>query len=501
MTRTRKRGGKWFPSWGTRTGPPSEPKQSTSWFPLWGTRTGPSSVPQTYSDSGLLLPETDDTAELRDTKDIMIFVTRHANSCNNIVGTNKTPWATQNQSIYQKKSDPSLSVSGVLTVLALDPPHIQLFKGEDVHVSVLVRTWMTALLLYGKQVSETPLNLKISPFLKEQKTDPGNMPTDVQLQVKKFVTFRCFLKSLLPTLEPPMSTAVENCLSTRVIITRVDTRAVIYDSLRSVQCPQKKVDPTYVSDILKNQSFFKSVRTKIMGGVLPYVIPDVIQGVAPCRSQEGPVKSEPLNDYAMVQAANLEQINAPYHPCMQTYDPHGIVHFYQWLSPILQPGSKVFVVAHSNIMQESLRKSFKMSPHLARELDNPGAVFNQNAWTLYVRCNDGTLVADSYSTGIPKTVIESVNFQHEYICKDDEFATTHIKKRAGKFLSSLVSMRTGSPRVPPPPAQTHEDAWNMHTGQSTPLLHQPRRPKILGVFGGRKFRSKKRKHNRTFKKK
>jgi hypothetical protein len=120
-----------------------------------------------------------------------IFITRHANSCNNIVPQSK---------FYEKVADPSISSFGEWTLNARLPAQLQKLKrqrrNEDVvFVTCCVRTWMTAILIYGTGSNadtysdKKTLNLVVAPYLKEAGSDPGNMPESIDKQVAKIATW------------------------------------------------------------------------------------------------------------------------------------------------------------------------------------------------------------------------------------------------------------------------------------------------------------------------
>ena len=115
---------------------------------------------------------------------ICIFVTRHANSCNNIQ-------AEGNLAKLKKKFDPSLSDYGFYSLTSGKFPNVQLdsLKGqrpetEPVYVSCCIRTWMTAILIYGNYSSKQ-LHLLVSPYIKEKGNDPGNIPDSIPEQLNK----------------------------------------------------------------------------------------------------------------------------------------------------------------------------------------------------------------------------------------------------------------------------------------------------------------------------
>jgi hypothetical protein len=87
--------------------------------------------------------------------------TRHMMSCNNI-GMGK---------IAGKDLEPSVSLYGIVKTLKLSQENAREFDSNTVFVSNLLRTWITAFLLYGSNKPE--LNLYISPYLKEETTTVG----------------------------------------------------------------------------------------------------------------------------------------------------------------------------------------------------------------------------------------------------------------------------------------------------------------------------------------
>jgi phosphohistidine phosphatase SixA len=78
-------------------------------------------------------------------------ITRHAHSCNN--------------NPFKKDMDPSLTLSGVLGAERVRQESPQRFQAETVYVSCLIRTWQTAVLLYGH--GRNDLTLIVSPHITE----------------------------------------------------------------------------------------------------------------------------------------------------------------------------------------------------------------------------------------------------------------------------------------------------------------------------------------------
>ena len=125
--------------------------------------------------------------------------TRHATSCNNI---------DMGKGLIKKDSEPALSVYGITEAIKLAkrekekgstrfiaPP------GIPIAVSGLIRTWETAVLLYGYQIHSqqsnqgyTQLEIRVCPWLRETSGwgsafDVGNMPKEIKHSIPKFIKF------------------------------------------------------------------------------------------------------------------------------------------------------------------------------------------------------------------------------------------------------------------------------------------------------------------------
>jgi len=111
---------------------------------------------------------------------ISLFITRHANSCNNI---------SSNFYYLYKKIDPSLSQFGVWSLKKIKPVKLKQLSnqrqdGDPIYVSSCIRTWETALLTYFSP--EKPnITLIVSPFIKEEGNFTGNLPESIDAQRKK----------------------------------------------------------------------------------------------------------------------------------------------------------------------------------------------------------------------------------------------------------------------------------------------------------------------------
>jgi hypothetical protein len=130
--------------------------------------------------------------------------TRHATSCNNI---------DMGQDFFGKDEDPSLTMYGVEQAIILAKTSREINNQRDrftpppfpIAVSGLIRTWETAVLLYGYQESQPfnknksragyiELKLRICPWLRETSEygklfDVGNRPQPLRDSIPKFIKF------------------------------------------------------------------------------------------------------------------------------------------------------------------------------------------------------------------------------------------------------------------------------------------------------------------------
>ena len=117
--------------------------------------------------------------------------TRHVLSCNNL---KEGKYYTAG-----KDFEPGATVYGIFETIkyAQEPEQIDNFNFDHVYVSNLYRTWITAVLLYGTNLSTDRLNLYISPFLKEYHGlfKRGNFPKEIKHMANKFLKFLTELHS------------------------------------------------------------------------------------------------------------------------------------------------------------------------------------------------------------------------------------------------------------------------------------------------------------------
>lgn len=123
--------------------------------------------------------------------------TRHVMSCNNL---DEGKWYS-----VGKDFEPGATAYGIeKTIGYARSEQKDYFNFNHVYVSNLYRTWITAVLLYGTNLTQDDtLNLYISPHLKEyhkiilgKPLERGNFPKEINHMAKKFLKFLETLKTL-----------------------------------------------------------------------------------------------------------------------------------------------------------------------------------------------------------------------------------------------------------------------------------------------------------------
>jgi len=119
--------------------------------------------------------------------------TRHLLSCNNII---------DNPLFHH--FEPSGTIYGIITAIlfSYEPKNKTKYAFKNVYVSNLLRTWITATLLYGangEKSSDTPLELYVCPHLKEEHKATfkrGNYPEQLSYTFIKFGNFLTLLRKM-----------------------------------------------------------------------------------------------------------------------------------------------------------------------------------------------------------------------------------------------------------------------------------------------------------------
>lgn len=125
---------------------------------------------------------------------------RHGFSCNNL----KDVKGSKIAALYRKDPEPSLTMWGILQCLDKSIEISLDSKSQIVFVSPLVRTWLTATLLFLPHTNN--LKLQIAPYLKEHHQfsgDTGNLPATPEQQVNKYTEFLNYLLTINRQVEDP----------------------------------------------------------------------------------------------------------------------------------------------------------------------------------------------------------------------------------------------------------------------------------------------------------
>ena len=132
-----------------------------------------------------------------------LYIYRHAFSCANY----KKELGGLSRIAKAGMRDPSLTYYGIIQTLLQDTEFVPFSANKSVlgteyvvHVSCLIRTWQTAILLFGHKVPtnlpERRLVLRVSPFIKESGLGLDNMPGEVETQVKTLANFVALLRGI-----------------------------------------------------------------------------------------------------------------------------------------------------------------------------------------------------------------------------------------------------------------------------------------------------------------
>ncbi len=121
---------------------------------------------------------------------LLFQFTRHATSCFNI-----KVYPPEGKGFFGRDGIPSLPDYGITRTIALANKNkgISRFQSPIVSVSNLIRTWMTAVLLYAFSNKET-LTLRICPHLRETGWE-GNKAYPLTNSIPKFISFLKLIKT------------------------------------------------------------------------------------------------------------------------------------------------------------------------------------------------------------------------------------------------------------------------------------------------------------------
>ena len=172
-----------------------------------------------------------------------ISASRHAYSyANTIKSKSKVGFIQQT---FEK--DPGLTIYGILSSLYHGSTLVENEKinglvsdPSTIYVSILIRTWMTAICLYLPHVKDDDFTLIISPFIKEEGIGSDNYPNKIDEQITVINEFLKFL--------------------TNIDISIINNK-VIKENIKKIKTffnDGHTVNIFYFDDVLKNDSNFNS---------------------------------------------------------------------------------------------------------------------------------------------------------------------------------------------------------------------------------------------------
>jgi hypothetical protein len=296
--------------------------------------------------------------------------TRHGSSCNNI------------SSIFNKVQEPRLTDGGITRLLKHKKGKEKYYKSNAVFVSPLIRTWMTAIILYcNGYYKPNVLTLYVAPFLKEHTkmggvVKRGNYPVNIFEQLKSLFTFLVYLK---------------NKLDSYKMVEYIDLMFPIHD--------EKKFEQSRIH-ISTNTIQFQSKETILYENLTENHMP------------------QPLKDYYKLEEQGEET--------MEWYNPYNyksngkIEKFMKWIITHRDMfGYKsdnnditVHTVTHSNVMKTALDNMKRSDCHYHKKQNK--SIFDTNAWSLHIPESD---VRKIYmEKGIPKKERNDPSWKKSTMC-------------------------------------------------------------------------------------
>jgi len=124
-----------------------------------------------------------------------ITFVRHAFSVANIYNErakkHMVSFATKNKIDQVREKDAKLSLFGILSALKMsEKKKYNLESNQNVYVSCLIRTWMTAICLFLPKMDDNgKLTLIVAPGIREEKETNDNLPDPIHVQIKNIRYF------------------------------------------------------------------------------------------------------------------------------------------------------------------------------------------------------------------------------------------------------------------------------------------------------------------------
>lgn len=333
-------------------------------------------------------------------------ITRHGPSCNNIASANKT-------------MEPNLTDMGIERLMKYkledQESFANKFNSSHIFVSPLIRTWMTAIILYGfnrnmmnkNQDNSKDITLLISPYLKEHfqvglKT--GNFPIDLEYQIDRIVKFLNYLYEICGdndiynqnelvkkiTIQFPMMKNNKKGFG-NIEITHDGNKYTVGESS----------DKTFDLYGLRNwsKSYFKSTSASLFG----YFTKPNTQSKENYEDKYGYVFDGEIGDFIKWLYLHREALK-PY---------------------LKQPA--IHIVAHSNLMKSGMKSINKYLEDKGKKVHElTKKITDTNAWTLKIQ--DFNYENIIIHPGIPKKEKGDPSWAYNYQCSDDKNVRRKLTK-------------------------------------------------------------------------
>ena len=311
------------------------------------------------------------------------IIQRHGFSCANLQKVkdkkqNEGKWYAKitNPSLHFRVEDPSLTAYGIYTLLR-EEERPKGFTGT-VFGSSLLRTWQTAILVYGKF---GPLKIIVSPYIKEKHGfvgDLSNMPLPFEQQIEIMGQFMKFLSE------------IDNPIAIEIIR---HEHIIQYNSNSYPLGPYQSEYNASQSDYL--ESFKANVN------------------ISPKIGEEILTKQAYIPAIAVIPEPSFREY----------YGAEGFVYFDRWVSKQIPQATTIFVVSHSNWMQKVIEK-------YCGTVETE--IFDENAWKLKITPNlvrTGAGVKFEIIPGVPKPTEDELDYMNraeEPTCNVVPLSLIHI---------------------------------------------------------------------------
>jgi hypothetical protein len=317
-------------------------------------------------------------------------ITRHGPSCNNI------------SSMARKVMEPNLTNKGIERLIDHKKDNRVMFQSNHIFVSPLLRTWMTAIILYGFDTRDVPrqIFLLITPFLKEhfQKGfKNGNFPIDLEDQINRIVKFLNELLPILSTKGLGSNNLTKSIYIQFPKILKNDSKGfgtilITFDeSEEKYKVLGNPIDKTFDLYGLRNwsKSYFKSTSASLLG----YFTKPNTQSKGNYEDKYNYVFNGELGDF--IKWLNLHK---------------------QALSDYLG-GETIHIVAHSNLMKSGMKSINKYLEDKGKKIHElTKKITDTNAWTLFIKDFDYSTI--NITAGIPKKVKGDPQWDKNTQCKE-----------------------------------------------------------------------------------